>query len=183
MRKAGSFTRTENGVFALNSTGAACLDFFGTVGSLREAQETRICALFSGAFQEDPLFATKIVFYARDIRGGLGERRMFRTLLRYITQMHPGALVPNLDLIGLFGRYDDIYCLIGTPAEDAIWVAMKARFGEDLKNLNGKIRFLCWQNGSRRRTQAPPFWMSIKFPDGYGISPHTLPRGRELPVY
>lgn len=54
-----------------------------------------------------------------------------------MAQMHPGALVPNLDLIGLFGRYDDMYCLIGTPAEDAMWAAMKAQFEEDLKNLNG----------------------------------------------
>lgn len=136
MRKAGSFTRTENGAVALNTTGDACLDFFGTVGSLREAEEARICALFAEAFKEDPLFATKIVFYARDIRGGLGERKTFRTLLRYMAKHHPGALSPNLDLIGVFGRYDDLYCLIGTPLEDAMWAAMKAQFEEDLKNLN-----------------------------------------------
>ena len=136
MRKAGSFTRTENGAVALNTTGAACLDFFGTVGSLREAEEARVCALFAEAWKEDPLFATKIVFYARDIRGGLGERKTFRTLLRYMAEKHPGALLPNLDLIGVFGRYDDLYCLIGTPLEDAMWAAMKAQFEEDLKNLN-----------------------------------------------
>lgn len=136
LRKAGEFTRTENGAVALGTTGAACLDFFGTVGSLREAGEDRICALFAEAFRENPLFATKIVFYARDIRGGLGERKTFRVLLRYMAQKHPGALVPNLDLIGLFGRYDDLYCLVGTPLEDAMWAAMKAQFEEDLKNLN-----------------------------------------------
>lgn len=136
MRKAGSFTRTENGAVALNTTGDACLDFFGTVGSLREAEEVRICTLFSEAFKEDPLFATKIVFYARDIRGGLGERKTFRTLIRYMAQNHPGTLLPNLDLIGVFGRFDDLYCLIGTPLEDAMWAAMKAQFEEDLKNLN-----------------------------------------------
>lgn len=135
-RRAGQLTRTENGAAALNTTGAACLDFFGTVGSLREAKEHRVCALFAEAFKEDPLFATKIVFYARDIRGGLGERNTFRVLLRYMAERHPGALVPNLDLIGLFGRYDDLYCLIGTPLEDAMWAAMKVQFEEDLKNLN-----------------------------------------------
>ncbi len=136
MRKAGSFTRTENGAVALNTTGDACLDFFGTVGSLRGADETRICALFAEALKEDPLFATKIVFYARDIRGGLGERRTFRVLLQYMAQNHPGTLLPNLDLVGVFGRYDDLYCLIGTPLEDAMWAVMRAQFEEDLKNLN-----------------------------------------------
>ena len=37
MRKDGSFTRTENGAVALNTTGDARLDLFGTIGSLREA--------------------------------------------------------------------------------------------------------------------------------------------------
>ena len=36
------FTRTENGAVALNTTGDARLDFFGTVGSLRGAEKERI---------------------------------------------------------------------------------------------------------------------------------------------
>ncbi|MDE7325630.1 MAG: DUF2828 family protein [Lachnospiraceae bacterium] len=136
MRKAGNFTRTENGASALGTTGNACLDFFGVAGSLRGADEARICALFEEAFQEDALLATKIVFYARDIRGGLGERATFRILLAYMAKKHPGALVPNLDLVGVFGRYDDLYCLVGTPCEDAMWAAMKTQFEEDLKNLH-----------------------------------------------
>lgn len=136
MRRAGSFTHTENGAVALGTTGSACLDFFGTAGALRGAEENRVCALFAEAFREDPLFATKIVFYARDIRGGLGERKTFRILLRYMAAKHPEALLPNLDLIGVFGRYDDLYCLIGTPLEDAMWAVMKAQFEEDLKNLH-----------------------------------------------
>jgi hypothetical protein len=136
MRKAGNFTHTENGAVALGGTGSACLDFFGTAGALRKAKESRVCSLFAEAFLEDPLFATKIVFYARDIRGGLGERKTFRILLRYMAEKHPEALLPNLDLVGIFGRYDDLYCLIDTPLEDAMWAAMKAQFEEDLKNLH-----------------------------------------------
>ena len=33
------FTRTENGAVALNTTGDARLDFFGTAGSLRGADK------------------------------------------------------------------------------------------------------------------------------------------------
>lgn len=68
-KKSENFTRTENGAVAIKSTGDACLDLFSTIGSLREADETRICRLFADAYNEDPLIATKIVFYARDIRG------------------------------------------------------------------------------------------------------------------
>ena len=68
-KKNGSFTRTENGAVALNTTGSKLLDFYATVGSLREADENRITRLFADAYKENPLLATKIVFYARDIRG------------------------------------------------------------------------------------------------------------------
>ena len=129
------FTRTENGAVALNTTGDARLDFFGTAGSLRTAEKDRITRLFSEAWKADPLFATKIAFYARDVRGGLGERQTFRTLLQYMAKAHPQALRLNLDLIGVYGRYDDLYCLIGTPLEDEMWAAMKKQFEEDRQNL------------------------------------------------
>ncbi len=136
MRNEGKFTHTENGAVALNTTSDARLDLFGTIGALREADKNRIETLFAEAYAQDKLFATKIVFYARDIRGGLGERKTFRTIIRYMAEKHPEALRPNLDLIGVFGRYDDMYSLIGTPLEEDMWAAMKKQFEEDLRNLN-----------------------------------------------
>ena len=73
LRREGSFTRTENGAVALNTTGSACLDLFSTAGALREAEDARVESMFAEAYKESPLLATKIVFYARDIREGLGE--------------------------------------------------------------------------------------------------------------
>ena len=136
MKEENKFTRTENGAVTLNTTSDARLDLFGTIGALREADENRITTLFSEAYAQDKFFATKIVFYARDIRCGLGERKTFRTIIRYMAEHHPEALRPNLDLIGVYGRYDDLYELIGTPLEDDMWKAMKNQFEEDLKNLN-----------------------------------------------
>ena len=136
LRKAGNFARTENGAVALNTTRDARLDFFSTVGSLREADDDRIHTLFAEAYGQDPLFAVKILFYARDIRGGLGERKTFRTLLQYAADHYPEAIRPNLDLIGIFGRYDDMYALIGTRLEADMWAAMKKQFEEDLENLH-----------------------------------------------
>lgn len=135
MKEEGKFTRTENGAVALNTTSDARLDLFGTIGALRDADENRITTLFSEAYAQDKLFATKIAFYARDIREGLGERKTFRTIIRYMAEHHPEALRPNLDLIGVFGRYDDLYELIGTPLEDDMWKVMKNQFEEDWKNI------------------------------------------------
>lgn len=135
MRNDGKFTKTENGAVALNTTSNALLDLFGTIGSLRETTDSRVESLFAEAYKQDALFATKIVFYARDIRGGLGERKTFRTIMKYMAEYHPEALRPNLDLIGVFGRYDDLYELVGTPLEKDMWCAMKKQFEEDLTNL------------------------------------------------
>ena len=135
MREEGQTTFTENGAVALNTTGDARLDLFGTIGSLRKADENRIITLFAEAYKQDALFATKIAFYARDIREGLGERNTFRVILKYMAEYHPNALRPNLDLIGVFGRYDDLYSLIGTSLEEDMWQCMKQQFEEDLRNL------------------------------------------------
>ena len=134
-RKESVYGRTENGAVALNTTSDARLDLFGVIGALRGADQVRIERLFSEAYRADPLFATKIAFYARDIRGGLGERETFRTIIRYMARMHPEALRPNLDLIGVYGRYDDLYCLIGTPLEEEMWAVMKEQFEEDRRSL------------------------------------------------
>lgn len=132
--KTSSLTTTENGAAALNTTGNSCLDLFGCIGSLRESDVNRVERLFADAYQENPLFATKMAFYARDIREGLGERETFRRIIRYMAEYHPEALKNNIDLIGIFGRYDDLYSLIGTPMENEMWSAMKKQFEEDLRN-------------------------------------------------
>ena len=135
IREQATKTYTENGAAARNTTGDARLDLFATIGSLRRADPERIELLFAEAYQADPLFALKILFYARDIREGLGERRVFRILLQYLAEYHPQVVIANLDLIGVFGRFDDWYCLIGTGVEDEMWSAMKQQLEADLKNF------------------------------------------------
>lgn len=152
IREQATKTYTENGAAARNTTGDARLDLFATIGSLRRADPERIELLFAEAYQADPLFALKILFYARDIREGLGERRVFRILLQYLAEYHPQAVIANLDLIGVFGRFDDWYCLIGTGVEDEMWSAMKQQLEADLKNFQEGKAFPCLLNGSKRQT-------------------------------
>lgn len=136
MRNESTKTYTENGARAKNTSGDACLDLFGSIGSLRSRDESDVQRLFAEAYKEDPLLSTKILFYARDIREGCGERKVFRDLITYLAKYHKEAIRPNLDLIGVYGRYDDLYLLIGTPLEDDMWTAMKKQFEEDVQNLH-----------------------------------------------
>lgn len=111
------------------------LDFFGTVGALRPANDNRKNRLFADAYRENPLLATKCLFYARDIRGGLGERQTFRTILRYAAVHHPECVRPNIPLIPLYGRFDDLYALVGTPVEAEMWDAMRKQLVLDEKHM------------------------------------------------
>lgn len=111
------------------------------IGSLRSADPERIELLFAEAYRADPLFALKILFYARDIREGLGERCVFRILLQYLAKYHPQDVIANLDLIGVYGRFDDWYCLVRTRVEDEMWKAMKQQLEADLKIFGREKRF------------------------------------------
>lgn len=131
-------TFTENGATAFDSTGDALLDFFGCAGSLRTASEERIERLFASAIAEDRLLAAKALFYVRDIREGLGERRTFRILLRYAANHHPEMIRENIPLIGHYGRFDDLYELVGTPLEKEMWEYVDHQLSED--------RIAMWNN-------------------------------------
>lgn len=135
LAKEANYTRTENGAVALKSTGEALVDLFGVIGSLRQADELRKTTLFSEAYKCDPLIATKMLFYARDIRGGLGERDTFRDILKFMANHHPEIVELNIDLIPEYGRFDDWYVLVDTPVESLMWEKMGAVLKSDLANM------------------------------------------------
>lgn len=136
LKKENNFTTTENGAVALKSTNSALVDLFGSIGSLRTRDNTEIERLFSHAYTEDPLLATKMAFYARNIRGGLGERRTFRIIIKYLSMLAPSVIIKNFDNIALFGRYDDFYEFIGTPIEPQMWNYLKNQLDIDLNNYH-----------------------------------------------
>ena len=135
LKEEAKWTLTENGADALKSTGSAMLDFYGEAGAMRYASPERLSLLFQKAFIEDPLRALKCLFYLRDIREGQGERDVFRFLLRGLAFSRPEAVIANMRLIPFYGRYDDYYCLIGTPAEEAMWAEVAGQLTRDREAL------------------------------------------------
>jgi hypothetical protein len=107
-------TTTENGAVTLKSTLKSTVDFFGLGGALRNSAEDTVIQLFSKAFAEDPLVAVKTLFYLRDIRGGQGERKTFRTCFSWLAKEYPDVATKNLDNVVEFGRWDDLLCTRGT---------------------------------------------------------------------
>jgi len=107
-------TTTENGAATLKSSLKSTVDFFGLCGSLRSRSDTDVISLFSKAFSEDPLVSMKVLFYARNIRGGQGERKTFRTCFNWLSKEYPQVAIKNLLNVVEFGRWDDLYCTRGT---------------------------------------------------------------------
>jgi hypothetical protein len=125
-------TRTENNAITHSSSGNAATDFFFQVGALRGQPENKIITSFQRAFGESPLDTLRILFYARDIRLGQGERRTFRTILSNLARnVQTESIVErNLACIPYFGRWDDLFVLFGTrlekPALDLIQRALRS---------------------------------------------------------
>lgn len=123
---------TENEALAFRTTKSALLDFFATGGALRSRDPQSIIAAFQAAFEEDPLLATKAVFYFRDVRGGQGERHIPRVLLRWLAEEHPEVVRANLPLVPEYGRWDDMYVFIGTPVENDAFGVIDAQLAQDI---------------------------------------------------
>lgn len=118
---------TENGMATNSSSLNACVDLFFNIGAMRGQDKQRLIATFSKAFNEDPKRAMKLLFWARDVRGGAGERQVFKDILVYLAENHDLALKPNLNLIAEYGRYDDLLVLVGTYMEkDALQIIADA---------------------------------------------------------
>jgi hypothetical protein len=124
---------TENGMTTNSSTLNACVDLFFTIGAMRGQDKNRLISNFSKAFNEDALTAMRILFWVRDVRGGAGERQIFRDIMQYLVDNHADALGKNLSHIPEYGRWDDLLVLFGTrfdtEAKQLIANALTAKNG------------------------------------------------------
>ena len=82
----GNISITENGAIGYSTTGKKILDLNFQIPSLRTLSEKQIVDKFVEAYLEEPVVATLWLFYVRDIREGLGERRLFRICLRHLIE-------------------------------------------------------------------------------------------------
>lgn len=110
-------SRTENGMVTNSTSLNNCVDLFFQIGAMRGQDKTRLINAFTKAFGENQLTAMKLLFWARDIRGGAGERQIFKDIIEYLAVNRTEVLAKNLGLITEFGRWDDLLVLIGTPLE------------------------------------------------------------------
>ena len=108
---------TSNGMGALGTTLNECVNLFFQIGAMRGKSKKALLNLFSKAYNENPLVATKVLFWVRDVREGAGERQIFKDILLHLTENNTDVVKKNLSLIPLFGRWDDLLVLVGSSLE------------------------------------------------------------------
>ena len=111
---------TENGSVGYSTTKNALLDFNYKVPSMRRMSDhdlnVEIDKLLKGVEDKEILF--RYVFYLRDVRGGMGERRVFRAIIKRMAERNMEEVVSIIPLIAEYGRYDDLFVLKDTPFEE-----------------------------------------------------------------
>jgi len=98
--------RTANGMKARKSTANALVDLFYNIGASRGKN---IVPKFTAAMVENKDLALRIALWARDARGGAGERQLFRDILVHLEKTDPESAARLMAKVPEVGRYDDLF--------------------------------------------------------------------------
>ena len=151
-----NYMRTENGALAHKSTNSALYDLFAFGGAYRNRSNEDVITLFSNALDENEVYALKCLFYLRDVRGGQGERRFFRTVYRWLCINHLDVALRNIALIPEYGRWDDlVYICEGTPAELIAFGIIQKQLNLDItcKTPSLLAKWMPSENASSKETE------------------------------
>jgi hypothetical protein len=146
--------RTTNGMRARKSTANACVDLFFKIGASRGKDITKD---FVAAYVENKEVALRIALWARDARGGSGEREIFRQILKYLDKHDPDAATALLKKVPEVGRWDDIFVVEKTKP------FAFTMLGDALREKNGLAAKWTPRKGSLAAEIRNFFGMSPKF--------------------
>jgi hypothetical protein len=114
-------TLTENGMATLTSSMNSVVDLFFKIGASR-GKFSALVPTLSKSFAENLDMTIRVLLWARDARGGAGERQLFKDAIKLafstgsITKEQGDRIVSRVPELG---RWDDLYAFIGTPSENA----------------------------------------------------------------
>jgi hypothetical protein len=124
---------TENGMTTNSSSLNDCVNLFFQIGAMRGKDKQVLINTFVKAYNENALTAMRLLFWARDVRGGAGERQIFRDIVQYLANTQTKSLSKNISLFSEYGRWDDLLVLIGTKLENEALSVIK----KGLEDKNG----------------------------------------------
>lgn len=166
---------TENGAIGYKTTGHPLLDINFAASSLRNKSDGEIVDMFEKAYCDTPLDSILWLFYFRDVRGGMGERRSFRIILRHMAESHPEVIAGVIPYIAEYGRYDDMWVLLETNFRKPVLELIKKQIVSDLngEKENKSISLLGkWLPSRCSKNLKNKEYVRV-ICDGFGITPYT----------
>lgn len=136
LKRETNYTKTENDGVAHKSTLNAVYDMFALGGAYRNRTDEDCILLFKNALEENEELALKCLFYLRDVRGGQGERRFFRVCFNWLAKEYPDIAARNLENVPEYGRWDDLYSVVGTKVEKTMFAEIINQLDLDMEALN-----------------------------------------------
>lgn len=130
-------SRTENGALGLSTTGRKLLDLNFAVASYRNRTDAEIRRDFAEALAGDFNTAVTWLFFVRDVRGGLGERRFFRVCFNHLVEEFPDVARKLLNLLAYYGRWDDLTILINTKMREEVVEIVAKVLTKDVEDCVG----------------------------------------------
>lgn len=125
---------TENGAMGYKTSGSALLDINYKVSSLRKFHDCKVASEFAKVYFENKILACQWLFFAGDVRKGMGERRLFRVGYRFVAQADPEIAEKLIPLVAEYTRWDNLFMLVGTRVERKMIDYVKNQFFLDLEN-------------------------------------------------
>lgn len=124
---------TENGALVYSSSGSSLVDFNFNISSMRSKEGKEIVNSFKKAFYEDKLLAIRYLFFVGDIREGLGERHVFKEIMRFVACNEPEIAKAVLEFIPEYGRWDEVVELLSTPIKKDVVKLIKTQLNKDME--------------------------------------------------
>ena len=121
--------RTENGMKARQSTANALTDLFFKIGAMRGKD---VIPAWTAARVQNPDLAARVALWARDVRGGAGERKIFRDILVDLANTDQVRASDVMRKVPELGRWDDLLVLVGTPMEEQAFFMIQCALEDNM---------------------------------------------------
>ena len=112
IQRANSLQMTENGGTGYSTTGNELVDLNFKVPSFRKGVPTDSLYTFEAAMRNNLSYAVKWMFFLRDAREGLGEKKAFVDFFTQFFAFDKGKAAKVISLVGEYGRWKDIFDII-----------------------------------------------------------------------
>ena len=176
---ANNVSITENGMRGYKTTYHPLLDVNFALSSYRHENDDKIREDITKIIaSEDATYILKYLFFVRDAREGLGERRFFKVALNELIKSNfkdKDKIITDLinNEVAKYGRYDDLFLFVGTDYEQKMIQTVLAQLRKDFDNMTKKqpisllAKWMPSENASSKETIA----LAKKFIKAFGASP------------